>query len=60
MTADCTEGLGSTPAQTQLLNKVYKIINEAERLEDILFQLEQDLLNLLEAERLTIYRKNGV
>ena len=49
----------SSPAETQLLNKIYKIINDAERLEDILYQLEQDMLELIQAERMTIYRVNS-
>ena len=40
------------------LNSVYQRIHEAEHLEDILWQLEQDLLGLLNAERLTIYRRD--
>ena len=40
------------------LNSMYQRIHEAEHLEDILWQLEQDLLALLNAERLTIYRKD--
>ncbi len=51
--------LGSSPAQATLLNKIYKSISTAERLEDILYELEQDLLRLVVAERLTIYRKYG-
>ncbi len=40
------------------LNSIYQKIHEAEHLEDILWQLEQDLLTLINAERLTIYRKD--
>ncbi len=40
------------------LDVIYNKIQESEHLEDILWQLEQDLLNLLNAERLTIYRKD--
>ena len=40
------------------LNSLYQRIHETEHLEDILWQLEQDLLSLLNAERLTIYRRD--
>ncbi len=40
------------------LNSMYQKIHEAEHLEDILWQLEQDLLSIVNAERLTIYRKD--
>ena len=40
------------------LNSMHQRIHEAEHLEDILWQLEQDLLALLNAERLTIYRRD--
>jgi type II secretory ATPase GspE/PulE/Tfp pilus assembly ATPase PilB-like protein len=49
----------SSPAQTKLLNKVYKVINEADDLGEIMYQLEQDLLELIQAERMTMYRVNG-
>ena len=48
---------GDTDYQVRL-NSMYQRIHEAEHLEDILWQLEQDLLSLLNAERLTIYRKD--
>ena len=49
----------SSPAQTMLLNKIYKVINEADDLGEIMYQLEQDLLELVQAERMTMYRING-
>lgn len=40
------------------LNLLYQRIHEAEHLEDILWQLEQDMLEIINAERITIYRKD--
>ena len=40
------------------LNNLYEKIHEAEHLEDILWQLEQDIMSILNAERMTIYRKD--
>ena len=48
---------GDVEYQTRL-NSMYQRIHASEHLEDILWQLEQDLLALLNAERLTIYRKD--
>lgn len=42
----------------QLLSNIYRRVNEAERFEDILWELEQDMLALLRAQRMTIYQRD--
>ncbi len=51
-------GHGSIEYQTKL-NLIYQRIHEADHFEDIIWELEQDVLDLMQAERLTIYRKDG-
>ena len=54
---DDEQAYDSEDYQSQL-NSLYEKIHEAEHLEDILWQLERDLLWILNAERMTIYRKD--
>lgn len=49
---------GSIEYQTKL-NSIYQRIHEADHFEDIIWELEQDILDLMQAERLTIYRRDS-
>ncbi|RMD84196.1 MAG: GspE/PulE family protein, partial [Lentisphaerae bacterium] len=54
-----TNELGNDPRTTRLLNQIYQLINNAEQLQDILYEFEHLFLELLAADRFTLYRKNG-
>ena len=48
------------PAEAaQLLKQIYTLISEATYFEEVYFELEQKLLELLQAERLTVYRRDS-
>ncbi len=45
--------------QTVYLNRLFRLIQEADKLEQILPDIERNLLELLQAERMTLYRVDG-
>jgi GAF domain-containing protein len=59
MSESAASGGGQNLQATALLKRVYKMITDAQAFEDIFYELEQSMLELLQAERLTIYRRDG-
>ncbi len=49
----------ATAEAAQLLKQIYTLISEATYFEEVYFELEQKLLELLQAERLTVYRRDS-
>ncbi len=58
MTTIGNPNLRSSLEQQAQLNQIYERLQSAERFEEIQWELERELLDFLQAERLTIYRRD--
>jgi len=56
-TATQANGAQESPEYQKKLNDMYKSIHEAETFNDVLPNIEKEMLDLLEAERLTVYQR---